>query len=53
LETRGFIVLHYNTARYHEALDNVTPVDVYLGRAPEIHTRRQRIKQATLAARRG
>jgi transposase InsO family protein len=50
-ELADFIV-YYNTERYHEALDNLTPADVYLGRAPEIQARREQIKQATLAVRR-
>jgi putative transposase len=45
-------VVYYNTRRYHEALDNVTPVDVYAGRRREILTRRQLIKQQTLHQRR-
>lgn len=43
---------YYNTARYHEALDNLTPVDVYFGRKKEILTQRQLIKQQTLQQRR-
>jgi hypothetical protein len=44
-------VLYYNTERYHEALDTlrVTPADVYLGRGPELQSRREQIKQATAA----
>lgn len=45
-------VSHYNHARYHESLDNVTPADVYLGRAAEIIAERQRIKRMTIANRR-
>ena len=45
-------VSHYNHARYHESLANVTPADVYLGRAEEILAERQRIKRATIANRR-
>lgn len=45
-------VSHYNHARYHESLDNVTPADVYLGRAVEIIAERQRIKRMTIANRR-
>lgn len=42
---------YYNNRRYHEALDNVTPADVYFGRQREIITRREQLKQKTLKAR--
>ncbi len=45
-------VAHYNHVRYHESLDNLTPADVYFGRAETILTERQRIKRATIANRR-
>ena len=45
-------VCYYNTQRYHESLDNVTPADVYFGRQQQILTQRQLIKQQTLALRR-
>jgi len=45
-------VTYYNTQRYHESLDNVTPEDVYLGRRDAILTQRQNIKQQTLRQRR-
>lgn len=45
-------VQYYNNHRYHESLDNVTPVDVYYGRHREIITRREQIKRKTLKARR-
>ena len=43
---------YYNTQRYHESLNNVTPEAVYLGHAPAILTRRQQIKHKTLEQRR-
>jgi transposase InsO family protein len=43
---------YYNTRRYHESLDNVTPEDVYFGRAKSILNRRQIIKRETLERRR-
>jgi transposase InsO family protein len=45
-------VSYYNNRRYHEALNNVTPVDVYFGRAREILERRERIKKQTMRMRR-
>jgi putative transposase len=45
--------IHYdNTERYNESLDNLTPEDVYIGRAQTVLNRRQRIKQKTLAEQR-
>jgi putative transposase len=43
---------YYNHQRYHEALNNMTPADVYFGRAKEVQTRREAIKQQTLQTRR-
>ena len=43
---------YYNHQRYHEALHNLTPADVYFGRAKEVQTRREAIKQQTLQIRR-
>ncbi|MFZ0605045.1 MAG: integrase core domain-containing protein, partial [Roseiarcus sp.] len=45
-------VEHYNHARYHESLGNLTPADVYLGRAEAILLERERIKRQTIANRR-
>jgi len=42
---------YYNNERYHESLDNLRPVDVYLGRGEEILDRRAEIKQITLERR--
>ena len=45
-------VEYYNHHRYHESLNNLTPADVYFGRAQEVLTRRQEIKQKTFEQRR-
>lgn len=42
----------YNYRRYHEALDNLTPADVFFGRAAAVQSRREEIKLATLQLRR-
>jgi transposase-like protein len=47
----GRFVEHYNYRRLHEALQNVTPADVYYGRQAVILARRERIKRATLKRR--
>ena len=54
-QTQGKIesfVEHYNHERYHESLKNVTPADVYFGRAQSILNRRERIKEKTIEHRR-
>ena len=38
-------VEHYNHERYHESLQNLTPADVYSGRAETILLERERIKR--------
>ena len=43
---------HYNNHRYHESLQNLTPADVYFGRAQTILMERERIKQKTIDLRR-
>lgn len=48
----GRFVDYYNHQRYHEALDNLTPADVYFGTAKEVISRREEIKQMTLQLRR-
>ena len=48
----GEFVEHYNNRRYHESLDNLTPADVYFGRAPAILKRRETIKRKTIEQRR-
>jgi len=45
-------ITHYNQKRYHEALGNVTPDDVYYGRRKSIIERRNALKKKTLARRR-
>jgi len=45
-------VEHYNHHRYHESLDNLTPADVYFGRAAGILSQRARIKRQTIQHRR-
>ena len=43
---------YYNHERYHESLNNLTPADVYYGRAQQVLDRREQIKLNTLAMRR-
>jgi putative transposase len=45
-------VEHYNHKRYHEALGNLTPADVYFGRGQQIRSQREAVKQRTLVQRR-
>ena len=47
----GDFVAYYNNERYHEALDNVTPADVYFGRQHEVLTKRSKIKRLTMQRR--
>jgi len=43
---------YYNNHRYHESLDNLTPADMYLGRAKEVLNKREEIKRRTMQQRR-
>jgi RNA-directed DNA polymerase len=52
LEAQIAFVEHYSHVRDHESLSNLTPADVYSGRAETILAERQRIKRATIANRR-
>src|SRR6201981_944714 len=45
-------VAHYNHLRYHEAIANLTPADVYFGRGQTILIERERIKRQTIQNRR-
>ncbi len=44
-------VAYYNTERYHESLDNVTPADVYFGRQAVVLSERAKIKRLTMQQR--
>lgn len=43
---------YYNHQRYHESLNNLTPADVYFGRAEQKLKERKRIKKRTMEKRR-
>ena len=45
-------VVYYNRQRYHEALDNLTPDDVFFGRDQIILSRREEVKRQTIRLRR-
>ena len=44
-------VAYYNSERYHEALDNVTPADAYLGRKYAVVLEREKIEKRTMRKR--
>ena len=43
---------YYNNHRYHESLNNLTPVDVFYGRGPKVLEKRKKIKFETIKNRR-
>jgi transposase InsO family protein len=45
-------VRYYNSERYHESLNNLTPEDVYVGRGQQILDQRRKIKRQTIERRR-
>jgi len=45
-------VAYYNNQRYHESLDNMTPVSIYYGKEKEVQSERETIKRETMALRR-
>ena len=49
-EIAGFVA-YYNNQRYHEALNNVTPADVYFGRHHTVLSAREKIKRLTMQRR--
>jgi transposase InsO family protein/transposase-like protein len=51
-EAVASFIEHYNHHRYHESLGNLTPADVYLGRAETILQRRKETKRKTIENRR-
>src|SRR5262245_33529337 len=48
----GDFVANYNHLRYHESIANLTPADVYFGRAQTILLERESIKRQTIQTRR-
>lgn len=51
-EEIGKFVEYYNSKRYHEALGNLTPEDVFCGRKNSILYRRAKLQKRTMARRR-
>ena len=52
IEAMDSFVNYYNYERYHEALGNVTPADVYHGRREHILQRRKEVQVQTIERRR-
>ena len=52
IDQLDLFIQYYNNERYHEALQNLTPADVYYGRSRDILTRRKKIKKQTMLQRR-
>lgn len=52
IETSKEFIDNYNEKRYHESLKNVTPADVYFGRANQILRKRDQIKLDSIRNRR-
>ncbi|PCJ96328.1 MAG: hypothetical protein COA45_11015 [Zetaproteobacteria bacterium] len=47
----GEFITNYNTRRYHESLNNLTPEDVWLGRGQSILEQRRKTKEKTMKLR--
>lgn len=47
----GAFVEYYSTQRYHESLGNLTPADVYFGRAEQTRKHRGEIRRKTMLKR--
>jgi len=47
----GKFINYYNNERYHEAINNMIPADVYFGRDREIAEQRRELKKQTLKYR--
>lgn len=47
----GEFITNYNTRRYHESLNNLTPEDVWLGRGQSILEQRRKTKENTMKLR--
>ena len=50
-QSMNSFVEYYNHQRYHESIRNMTPADVFYGRAERVLNRRKRVKTKTLRDR--